>query len=495
MASILPMPNGWTPKNVLDQTDRYDDLFTRETDPREAWELYIRRRQGLPIEARAPDAPGPRSGMASMPIVDEGAEAMPPLDLDTRERLAAEVGIDPAELDHLSPEELRSLASAFGIEPRQPSPEITARGIHGIALPHLEQDQNRFILNGASMAETWPSRERFLLFNPLSRFWTWEAIREDPRRISSLAICYAFGIVGYTLALPFRIAVFAKELFHLPLSFFNTLLFKGGHDLMRIMKVRVLCFLGASGELVSGIVGLACPPAAYWIDERIQSNPIINSHSGLRGIWKEPHHSLSETLDLVHNVVSGNAERMRNKAELLVPVEPHLREGVAALNRYYDSEAVKGCYTQTIEQVAFLGFLFSFKESLVPDQEPVFLGAIQEHIETYLSKIDFGESESNYKQAWAALIAQGMDPNALVDSLILRAVQDSGFEEEDCLEGKKEELEEKLSDIIANEQFSILYDALHKMSQAVIYSDNELLTLIAQTSGLREEISGLGEEI
>ena len=50
-----------------------------------------------------------------------------------------------------------------------------------------------------------------------------------------------------------------------------------GGNLAGVMKLRVFVLLGATGELVSGAIGIACPPIAYKFDEWIQSNYLIHS--------------------------------------------------------------------------------------------------------------------------------------------------------------------------------------------------------------------------
>ena len=91
-------------------------------------------------------------------------------------------------------------------------------------------------------------------------------------------------MIGYAIALPIRIAIFAIALFKLIEVFFRTL-FKGEFSqLGGRMKSRSLIFLGATGELVTGAIGCVCPPLAYLGDEVIQSNYQI--HSWYRDLLK-----------------------------------------------------------------------------------------------------------------------------------------------------------------------------------------------------------------
>lgn len=485
---IPPMPTNWTPSQVLDNNDRYNDLFTRESDPHEAWNLYCRRRMGLP-----PDQTSPQSDSQTdhaVPVQHSGTHRRNPLaDIDPQlvAAFAFTLGIDPSQIEglqNLFGEDLENILGGFGIQipQQQPPIEETAPQVHATAQMHIPQVQE-----GPQRINGWPIRERYLVLNPLSQFWTWEAVREDPSRIGSLAVYYAFGIVGYAFALPFRIAVFAKELFHLPCSFFHNLCVERGENFFRTMKVRLLCFLGASGELVSGIVGLACPPVAYWLDEKIQDNSIIHDHSRIRGMRVERGRSLGQ---IIENAVTGNMDRLDRKAELIRPFVPRLQRGVQKLSEYYNEEAVKGAAPKTLEQIAMLGFLFSFRESLRSDPHAEFLGALNTFIAEYLPDVNFGEHKRAYLTEWERL-TQVNNPVALVDFLILSAVQDAAAEDalslgdEDFLEGKKDELARDLNLPLANQNFRALYDAMRSMSNAVIHSDHELMQVIANKSGLQ----------
>ncbi|MCC5831897.1 MAG: hypothetical protein JJU12_02510 [Chlamydiales bacterium] len=415
--------------------------------------------------------------------------------------LGALLGPDQAEgLSQLSQEERSSLLNALGInnsEEEQPRVERTAGDVNNLAPPQIQAS----VAEGLIGRLGWPVRERYLLFNHLSMFWTWEAVRQDPRRIGDLAFYYAFGIVGYALALPFRVAVFVKELFHLPYSFFCNLCVDRGENFFQTMKVRLLCFLGASGELVSGIVGLVCPPVAYWIDEKIQDNAIIHANSRIRGIRIEPEHSLSDIVsDLLRDVspetyrgnderlrdvspetYRGNDERRNRKKLLLEPLVPYFHQGMERLKSYYNDDSIIS-YPVILHLIPLLGFLHSFMNSLKKSADTEFLGEMKGYIREYQPNLDYNQDYLNYKEAWKKLIANYDDSSRLVEYLILRGVQDAVAEEglcvNDYLQGKEQELISSLKEVSENETFSTLYDSMRKMSAALTNSDGELLSLV-----------------
>lgn len=354
--------------------------------------------------------------------------------------------------------------------------------------PRMEQTA-RQVNQAREQIRTWPTRQRYLVFNPLSQFWTWRAVTEDPRRISNLAVCYAFGIVGYALALPFRVAVFAKEFFHLPISIFTNLFYDGGTDFLKNLQVRLLCLFGASGELISGVVGLVYPPLAYMIDEKIQDNLVIHANSPF-GLREEQGRGVVET---VASRLTNNGERIANKSELLNPIKPQLREAVDLMASYIGREDLGACAPLTLKQTALISLLLKWKNNLAENESAEVLDPLNAFLERYLDQIDFGEHQNNYRFLWLQL-KERYTPQQIVDMLILRAIKETKGEdilsisEEEFIEGKYEELAEKLEATLPQEMaFNGLYNALSGMTTAMIDSDNELLTLIGQFSRLQAE--------
>jgi len=339
----------------------------------------------------------------------------------------------------------------------------------------------------------WPTRDRYLLLNPLSQLWTWQAVAEDPKRITTLAGCYALGIVGYALALPFRIVVFVKELFHLPIAFFHNLCVEHGHNFGKTMQVRILCLFGATGELVSGVVGLVCPPVAYQIDEKIQDNNVIHANSRFRGARVEPGSDFGTVL--AATIGQGSQERIAIKAELLRPIRPQLRQAVEKMAEYIDPDELAGVAPLTLNQVALIGLLLAYKDNLQAG-EASFLDPLAAHLERYYPDINYGEHTEVYVARWAEL-SESQDDGALIDRLVLKAIQ--GTIGEDFLSiGEGDFLERKLADLQAqlpedDEAFDALYHALSAITDAILQTDNELLMLVGTESNLRppEPIEGI----
>jgi hypothetical protein len=354
--------------------------------------------------------------------------------------------------------------------------------------PQMEQTALQ-VNQAGEQIRAWPTRQRYLVFNPLSQFWTWRAVAENPRRIANLAVCYAFGIVGYALALPVRVAVFVKEFFHLPISIFTNLCFDGGTDFFKNLQVRLLCLFGASGELLSGVVGLVCPPIAYLIDEKIQDNLVIHANAPF-GWREEQGRGVVETV--ASNLVN-NHERIANKSELLYPIKPQLREAVDLMASYIGREDLVTCAPLTLKQTALISLLLKWKNNLAENGDASVLDPLNAFLERYHDQINFGEHRNTYRYLWPRLKERYM-PQQIVDTLILRAIKETKGEdilsisEEEFLEGKYQELTENLGAPLPQEmEFNGLYDAISSMTNAMINSDNELLTLIGKLSRLQTE--------
>jgi len=476
------MPANWTPAALLgipDNAERYEGRFDADTDPHEAWDTYMRMRLGIDEEETA------------LPTAALPPEFMVQVD----PALLIQLGIDPVQFQNAQlerAEQMQGILEALGVQ--TPAQQQSAESVNQVALQEINE---------------WPRRERFLLLNPLSQFWTWEAVQERPARVGTLAQLYVLGMVGYTLALPFRIMVFIKELLHLPIAFFNNLCMERGHNFFETMKVRFLCLGGATGELISGAIGVACPPIAYWIDEKIQENSIIRRNSRFRGAWVEPGRNLGEAIE---NMFSGNFDRIALKAEEMQHLQPNLDLALRQLQRYFKDDALAGQDVETFFQIGLIGMLQAYR--LNPDSDfldPMHIILIAYHPElcfyqdnpdsVYMNGlgqvIAEGEEGANslgflnnwkdYREQWQILIEQGNDPIGLIDFLILRAIQNTAesLDEDSYKNGQQEVLEDALDRPLENPAFEALYQALSGMNNAILSSDGELFGVVGQLSGLK----------
>lgn len=93
---------------------------------------------------------------------------------------------------------------------------------------------------------------------------------------------YLIGMVGYLLALPFRIMISVKEIFSVLGALFLSLFRREFSHL----RVQSLYLLGALAEAGSASVGALVPPLAYFMDEAIQNNEAAIPHrASCLGTW------------------------------------------------------------------------------------------------------------------------------------------------------------------------------------------------------------------
>ncbi len=192
-----------------------------------------------------------------------------------------EVLIDFLRVNHdLFPrDQVEAVLSIFGAEPLQEE----AMRVEAAAQP------NFFV----------PDR-RFLFYNMLSTQWTWSRCESNPAMYPAL---YIFGMVAYALALPIRVVILVITVLRLAVGSLILCCAEGSYAAG--MKERGWVFLGALGEVGSGIIGIFCPPAAYALDERIQNHPTIHQ-------WYRSH-NLSLWNDELESNLNGNAERVALK--------------------------------------------------------------------------------------------------------------------------------------------------------------------------------------
>ncbi len=335
----------------------------------------------------------------------------------------------------------------------------------------------------------WPVRERFLVFNPLSQFWTWRAIKEDPKRVFSLGVMYVCGMGGYMLALPFRVAMLAKEIFHLPLAVFQNLCHKGGRNFFGKTKVRVVCLTGASLKVFSGIAGIICPLLAYWMDDKIQGGSrTLRENTRLRGYYfdrgaiREGPIFQQIFVENIQGVLNTNASNPAPLSFLprlqLQFLAPHLRSGVGMLRWYFNPQAMETLAAGTPEtmlRVALLGFLYSYRESLQSNSRSLFL------------RVGAPDGVGNGEN-WDQLIQRGARPIELVDMLILKVVFEfsvgNEFEATSFYAGAHEQLTEQLQQINLDAHFNALYHDFSIWANLCILRENELLGSVITASEL-----------
>jgi hypothetical protein len=331
------------------------------------------------------------------------------------------------------------------------------------------------------------NRNHLIYWNPLSTLWTWEQIKAHPARY---LFVYPLGMIGYALALPVRIGIFVYTFFQTIVVFLVALC--SGN--FRLVGDSSLVFLGATGELVSGVIGMVCPPIAYKIDEWIQSNPTIHRW------YKSRHLSLWSFEAQGRQVVGGdvglgaigNEERIENLKNTLEDYIPCVKEAKEQLKELFLESEIDAMSATVLKYLATFGILNAVLEE---KSMQIFIDKAKQSIrEGDLKEQKLQEDLAEFDRYLKILVEESIQEDELPQAsqapnqmaakawanyiryvLILEA-EDSTF-----LEGAqtKEHLSSILSPlaerklILANEETSIL-EILRRAGQAILRFSNDV---------------------
>ena len=236
----------------------------------------------------------------------------------------------------------------------------------------------------AQVAAPAPSPRNYLVFNPFSNYWNIEKLQGMPYLAP---IMYIAGMVSYALSLTLRVVIFVLTLFNVVFTFFKSL-FSGHWDSMgRDLKVSVIIFVGAAGEMAAAIVGTLCPPAGYKLDEVIQSNPIIY------GWYHE--HFLSHWYFRTAPGGVGNEHRMAALKVELKDYNKYFVKAKAELKDLISADEIEGMAPQALYQITDLGFLLAladgqplevFKTKALEKCNGAEQGKVAEELDGYIKK-------------------------------------------------------------------------------------------------------------
>lgn len=204
--------------------------------------------------------------------------------------------------------------------------------------------------------------KNFLLTNYLSLLWR----SEFNCPVEVLPVAYVIGMVAFSISVVIRIGILAYTVIKLVYEFFDTL-YKGERDeLGDRMKFRGMVCLGASGELVSSMIGVICPPIAYKMDEWIQSNPTIHA-------WYAEHYLSLWLYEFAGNEVEpggiglgsstpfGNDNRMVLKRERAGKNLKFFKTSRKELSRFMNSGEVATRSDNVLLKITELGFLYALQ--------------------------------------------------------------------------------------------------------------------------------------
>ncbi|MEZ5315582.1 MAG: hypothetical protein R3E91_05190 [Chlamydiales bacterium] len=195
-------------------------------------------------------------------------------------------------------------------------------------------------------------------FNPLSEYWCRKTLTS--KAIFHFPLVYLMGMVGYALALVFRIAVFAKEFFRLFICLFRDLFIKWElGTAFKNLQISLIRVFGATVELISGVIGLVLPVIAYLIDDGIQRLETVHASSTFRGLYLEEiviendeiNHGLpldSRIVAFLQDYIPGeSSDRVNGIYERLHSRHPHVSEfddailkSLKELKSYYSIEYI-----------------------------------------------------------------------------------------------------------------------------------------------------------
>lgn len=245
---------------------------------------------------------------------------------------------------------------------------------------------------------------KFLLYNILSTQWTCTKFQANPAAYPAL---YIFGMAAYALSLPIRVTIFVVAFLRWVVSPL-VLCCADSRDFGGEMKGRSLVMLGALGEMVSGVVGVVCPPLAYAFDEVIQSNETIHD-------WYKVHR-LSLWSDELESSVSGNAERVSRKKAAVRQDMPYFqssREDLASnyLSAEEEVDAMSSAALELIMHFGFLELLSRYCNTHNPSDEPLTLeelagSPLEQYCNHALDASGDGRGKTNTQRGLLAAIEQ-----------------------------------------------------------------------------------------
>lgn len=245
------------------------------------------------------------------------------------------------------------------------------------------------------------TNKNFLVYNMLSSQWTWERIKANP---AALPMLYIFGMVGYALSLPLRIVIFVVAFFQIIATFFETLLSGQCRSLGDRLKFRCLVFLGATGELVFGAIGVVCPVAAYKGDEWVQSNRLIhawysNSYLSFWSFQIEGREVMAHDIGLGGGL--GNEDRLALKKERVKADLKYYKRGYDQLSDLMHKKEMDSRDSNVLLKISSVGLLNAMQagSSLTTFKDQA-LDKVTDPEEKALKLAELSKNEQQFLKYW-----------------------------------------------------------------------------------------------
>ncbi len=249
----------------------------------------------------------------------------------------------------------------------------------------------------------WEMDREDLLENPLSGAWSMERFRENPvDAATTMAICYPLGMIGYAFSLPVRVTIFVATFFNMCRHLFMEVayrLFDCDWAWNADFPEHLMVFLGATGELFSGVIGVACPPLAYKIDSFIQSNEAIHKWYSKHFMSTRADIAMDPDFGEIDNNNGpyygdplggvGNEDRMVNKQERIKEHYSSYDKAKVQLQTYLDNEQFETMMDNIFQAVLKAALL----EMLKTDSK-------------YLESDIYGEKIADLKPIWKKVPAR-----------------------------------------------------------------------------------------
>lgn len=240
-----------------------------------------------------------------------------------RARLHASEGIDHLML---GPGDHARLHRSRAVPP--PRPQAAPEALLG---PHAYEAANARVIAplgyGDGLGAVARADPRWLCPNPLSLYWKREG--REWLGIQSWVLAptiYMTGMIGYALSLPLRVCeVGVKAILLVGHIFFFMITF-GRCVKWRDVWIRAKILVGSITDVVSAVIGCACPIIAYRIDEFVQSDRDIHAKSWTRwvtGFFDEIEDENGDMPDLYEH---GRRAIVENRAKNIQDSKARLQE-------------------------------------------------------------------------------------------------------------------------------------------------------------------------
>ena len=280
----------------------------------------------------------------------------------------------------------------------------------------------------------------------------WKPLYRMQESNCCLVFHYFAGMAGYSLAISWRLIGLAKDIVAFGCALVTCVVSLGCCGSARKFLVRTKVMCGSIAEVFNAVVGVVCPPLAYYLDECLLRDRDIAAHQAIYQIWlipgadgQMPVHDFGfadfdvgrvEEVQIARAIVANNAvhagKKAKTEAEVIRSLQP-LRYAIQnALSKVPDYSSMPQdmakAYALGIGELLFDGksfeelhgaiartqeaFLLSFSTATAEIEQFRKLGkeVLMLHLENSIikdAKPDLGDLQKNYDAFVEALKVMG----------------------------------------------------------------------------------------